>query len=53
MNEPRDGLKGGLLVLDLDYTMADTKRLLNYHVNARESERPGLQEVCHRDAFSR
>lgn len=45
MNEPRKGLKGGLLVLDLDYTMADTKRLLNVHASAKEAERPGLQEV--------
>ena len=45
MNEPRTGLKGGLLVLDLDYTMADTKRLFNYRVSAREAERPGLHEV--------
>ncbi|UZJ57016.1 hypothetical protein CBS101457_006336 [Exobasidium rhododendri] len=44
INEPREGLKGGLLVLDLDYTIADTKRLLNYHISARESERPGLHE---------
>jgi ubiquitin-like domain-containing CTD phosphatase 1 len=47
MNEPREGLKGGLLVLDLDYTMADTKRLLNVHASAKEAERPGLQEVRH------
>lgn len=45
MNEPREGLKGGLLVLDLDYTIADTERLLKYHVTAREAERPGLHEV--------
>lgn len=45
MQEPRQGLKGGLLVLDLDYTMADTKRLFKYHVTAREAERPGLHEM--------
>ncbi|MCO5549540.1 hypothetical protein L7F22_003012 [Adiantum nelumboides] len=44
MHEPRKNLKGGLLVLDLDYTMADTKRLLHYQVSAREAERPGLHE---------
>ncbi|PWN35199.1 uncharacterized protein FA14DRAFT_160452, partial [Meira miltonrushii] len=44
MHEPRKNLKGGLLVLDLDYTIADTKRLLHYQVSAREAERPGLHE---------
>lgn len=44
MHPPRDNLRGGLLVLDLDYTIADTRRLLNYKVHAREAERPGLHE---------
>lgn len=44
MHQPRKNLKGGLLVLDLDYTMADTKRLLHYQISAREAERPGLHE---------
>jgi ubiquitin-like domain-containing CTD phosphatase 1 len=45
MHEPRANLRGGLLVLDLDYTMADTKKLLNYQRSAREAERPGLHEL--------
>lgn len=49
MNEPREG--HGLLVLDLDYTIADTKKLLNYRTTAREAERPGLHEVSVMTSF--
>lgn len=42
MNEPRPGKN--LLVLDLDYTLADTKRLLDPSSPAMLSARPGLHE---------
>ncbi|PWN87432.1 hypothetical protein FA10DRAFT_255879 [Acaromyces ingoldii] len=44
MAEPRPNLSGGLLVLDLDYTIADTKKLFNYTTSAHEAERPGLHD---------
>ncbi|ORY28457.1 HAD-like domain-containing protein [Naematelia encephala] len=42
MNEPRPGKK--LLVLDLDYTIVDTKPLLEGSLPAEECARPGLHE---------
>lgn len=43
INEPRPGKK--LLVLDLDYCIADTKRLLDPTSPASLAARPGLQEL--------
>ncbi|KAK0532493.1 hypothetical protein OC835_003322 [Tilletia horrida] len=42
INEPRPGKR--LLVLDLDYTLADTKRLLDTNSYALDAARPGLHE---------
>ncbi|EPQ28665.1 uncharacterized protein PFL1_03968 [Pseudozyma flocculosa PF-1] len=42
MNEPRAGKR--LLVLDLDYTIADTKRLLDPASPASVAARPGLHD---------
>lgn len=42
MHPPRPGK--GLLVLDLDYTLADTKRLLDPLSLASEAARPGLHD---------
>ncbi|WVF69168.1 HAD hydrolase, family IIID [Kwoniella sp. CBS 6097] len=42
MNEPREGKK--LLVLDLDYTIVDTKPLINGALPSEECARPGLHE---------
>ncbi|KAN0061731.1 hypothetical protein ACQY0O_005723 [Thecaphora frezii] len=42
MNEPRPGKR--LLVLDLDYTIADTKRLLDPTSPASIAARPGLHD---------
>ncbi|WWC88693.1 HAD hydrolase, family IIID [Kwoniella dendrophila CBS 6074] len=42
MNEPREGKK--LLVLDLDYTIVDTKPLINGALPSSECARPGLHE---------
>jgi len=42
INEPRPGKN--LLVLDLDYTLADTKRLLDTHSVALDAARPGLHD---------
>ncbi|SPO28915.1 uncharacterized protein UTRI_05040_B [Ustilago trichophora] len=43
INPPRPGKK--LLVLDLDYCIADTKRLLDPNSPASLAARPGLQEL--------
>lgn len=43
INAPRPGKK--LLVLDLDYCIADTKRLLNPNSPASLAARPGLHEL--------
>ncbi|PWY98739.1 HAD-superfamily subfamily IIID h [Testicularia cyperi] len=43
IHPPRPGKR--LLVLDLDYTIADTKRLLDPHSPASASARPGLHEL--------
>ncbi|WWC62544.1 HAD hydrolase, family IIID [Kwoniella dejecticola CBS 10117] len=42
MNEPREGKK--LLVLDLDYTIVDTKPLISGALPSMECARPGLHE---------
>ncbi|KAK8858593.1 HAD hydrolase, family IIID [Kwoniella newhampshirensis] len=42
INEPREGKR--LLVLDLDYTMVDTKPLMSGALPASECARPGLHE---------
>ncbi|WVR06359.1 HAD hydrolase, family IIID [Kwoniella sp. DSM 27419] len=42
MNEPREGKK--LLVLDLDYTIVDTKPLMSGALPSRECARPGLHQ---------
>ncbi|KGB74938.2 HAD hydrolase family IIID [Cryptococcus deuterogattii R265] len=42
MNAPREGKK--LLVLDLDYTIVDTKPLLNGALPSSECARPGLHD---------
>ncbi|WVQ85088.1 HAD hydrolase, family IIID [Cryptococcus sp. DSM 104549] len=42
MNEPREGKK--LLVLDLDYTMVDTKPMISGALPSSECARPGLHE---------
>ncbi|WVQ96670.1 HAD hydrolase, family IIID [Kwoniella sp. CBS 9459] len=42
MNEPREGKK--LLVLDLDYTIVDTKPLISGALPSEECARPGLHE---------
>ncbi|KAK0549093.1 hypothetical protein OC846_004204 [Tilletia horrida] len=42
INEPRPGKR--LLVLDLDYTLADTKKLLDTNSFALDAARPGLHD---------
>ncbi|WWD18485.1 HAD hydrolase, family IIID [Kwoniella shandongensis] len=46
INEPREGKR--LLVLDLDYTMVDTKPLLSGALPASQCARPGLHEFLER-----
>ncbi|KAL1412797.1 hypothetical protein Q8F55_000545 [Vanrija albida] len=46
MNEPREGK--GLLVLDLDYTIVDTRPLLDGALPPLECARPGLHEFLER-----
>ncbi|PWN45262.1 hypothetical protein IE81DRAFT_320445 [Ceraceosorus guamensis] len=44
IHPPRTGLSGGLLVLDLDWTIADTHKLMDPQCPVALAARPGLHE---------